>query len=150
MTGSSVPRRRFLGRPEDVEPGYVPEPLERPAIQVRPRMRAGRLWLIQAIAGGLLVLFLGVHLVAQHLLVPGGLRSFADVTAYLRQPIAFAAEIGLLLSVLVHAGLGVRATLVDVVRDPRWLTRISWLIAAIATAIFVYAIWLTLRIIGAL
>lgn len=150
MTGSSVPRRRFLGRPEEAQPGYVPEPHERRALETLPRVRAGRLWMVQAIAGGLLVVFLGVHLVAQHLLVPGGLRSFADVTAYLRQPIALAAEIGLLLSVLVHAGLGVRATLVDVVRDPRWLTRISWLIAAVAAAIFVYAMWLTLRIIGAL
>ena len=150
MTGSSLPRRRFLGRPEGVEPGYVPEPHERPAVEVQPRVRAGRLWMIQASAGGLLVVFLGVHLVAQHLLVPGGLRSFADVTAYLRQPLAFAAEIGLLLSVLVHAGLGVRATLVDVVRDPRWLTRIGWLIAAVAAAIFVYAMWLTLRITGAI
>lgn len=106
--------------------------------------------MVQAIAGALLLVFLGVHLVAQHLLVPGGLRSFADVTAYLRQPIAFAAEVGLLLSVLVHAGLGVRATLVDVVRDPRWLTRIGWVITAVATVVFVYAIWLTLRIIGAI
>lgn len=150
MTGSSLPRRRFLGRPEGAEPGYVPEPLERPSAEIQPRVRAGRLWMVQAIAGGMLLVFLGVHLVAQHLLVPGGLRSFADVTAYLRQPLAFGAEIGLLLSVLVHAGLGVRATLVDVVRDPRWLTRISWVIAAVGAVIFVYAIWLTLRIIGAL
>jgi succinate dehydrogenase hydrophobic anchor subunit len=149
MSGSSVPRR-FLGRPEGVEPGYVPQPVDRPLPEAIPRVRAGRLWMIQAIAGGLLLVFLGVHLVAQHLLVPGGLRSFADVTAYLRQPVAFAAEMGLLLSVLVHAGLGVRATLVDIIRGPELLRRISWLIAAVAGVIFVYALWLTLRIIGAI
>jgi succinate dehydrogenase hydrophobic anchor subunit len=112
-------------------------------------VRAGRLWLVQAVAGGLLVVFLGVHLVAQHFLVPGGLRSYDDVVAYLRQPIALIAEVGLLASVLVHAGLGFRASLVDVIRDPAWLRRASWVIAAIGVGIFAYAIWLTLLIIGA-
>ncbi len=148
MSGSPVPRR-FLGRPEGVRPGYVPAPLDRPVSVPRPRVRTGRLWLVQAIAGGLLVVFLGVHLVAQHFLVPGGLRSFDDVVAYLRQPIALVAEIGLLASVLVHAGLGFRATLVDVIRDPARLRRATWIIAAIGVGIFAYAIWLTGVIIGA-
>lgn len=147
MSGRSVPRR-FLGRPEGAEPGYLPAPFERPATAYRPRVRSGLLWMVQAIAGGLLVVFLGVHLVAQHLLVPGGLRSYADVAAYLREPIALVAEIGLLASVLVHASLGLRSALVDVVRSPRTLARITWLIGGVAVVIFGYAIWLTLRIIG--
>ncbi len=114
------------------------------------RARSGRLWLVQAIAGGLLVAFLGVHLVAQHFLVAGGLRSYDDVVAYLRQPVALVAEIGLLASVLVHAGLGVRSTLVDILRDPRTLARASWLIAVMGVGIFAYAMWLTLVIIGAI
>ncbi len=93
-------------------------------------------------------MFLGVHLVAQHFLIPGGLRSYDDVVAYLRQPLALVAEIGLLASVLVHAGLGVRSTLVDVIRDPRVLTRVSWVIAVVGGGVFVYAMWLTLVIIG--
>ncbi len=149
MSDSSVPRR-FLGRPEGVAPGYVPAPLDRPISVPRPRVRAGRLWLVQAIAGGLLVAFLGVHLVAQHFLVPGGLRSYDDVVTYLRQPIALIAEIGLLVSVLVHAGLGFRASMVDVIADPTWLRRATWMVAAIGAAIFAYAMWLTLVIIGVL
>jgi len=149
MSGSSVPRR-FLGRPDGSRPGYLPEPAAgRHAVRTTAR-RTGQLWLVQAIAGGLLVVFLGVHLVAQHLLVPGGLRSYADVVDYLRQPIAFAAELGLLASVLVHAGLGLRSILVDVVRDSRRLARATWIIAAMCTAIFGYAVWLTLVIIGAI
>lgn len=148
MSSSPVPRR-FLGRPEDVRPGYVPAPHERPLSLPAQRTRSGRLWLVQAIAGGLLVVFLGVHLVAQHFLVAGGLRSYDDVVAYLRQPIALIAEIGLLASVLVHAGLGFRASLVDVIRDPAWLRRASWVIGAIGVGIFAYAMWLTLVIIGA-
>lgn len=147
MSGSSVPRR-FPGRPEGLRPGYVPAPLDHPVSIPAPRVRTGRLWLVQAVAGGLLVVFLGVHLVAQHFLIPGGLRSYEDVVAYLRQPIALIAEIGLLASVLVHAGLGFRASLVDVIRDPARLRRASWVIAAIGAGIFAYAIWLTLVIIG--
>lgn len=142
--------RRFLGRPEGSEPGYVPPPHVAPRALPRTRSRSGLLWMVQAIAGGMLVVFLGVHLVAQHLLVPGGLRSFADVVAYLRQPLALVAEIGLLVSVLVHAGLGFRAALVDVLRSERALARAGWTIAAVGVAIFAYALWLTLRIIGAL
>jgi succinate dehydrogenase hydrophobic anchor subunit len=147
VNGSTLPRD-FLGRPRGAEPGYLPAPEGRPATLVT-RERAGRLWLVQAIAGGLLIAFLGVHLVAQHFLVPGGLRSFEDVATYLRNPVALAAEIGLLASVLVHAGLGVRASLVDVIREPRNLARASWLIVVVGGAIFAYAIWLTLRVIGA-
>jgi succinate dehydrogenase hydrophobic anchor subunit len=149
VSGSSVPRR-FLGRPEHARPGYVPERLDQPAAVPVTRVRSGRLWLIQAIAGGLLVAFLGVHLVAQHFLVPGGLRSYDDVVAYLRQPLALVAEVGLLASVLVHAGLGVRSTLVDVIRDPRTLARVSGLIALVGVGIFAYAMWLTVVIIGAI
>lgn len=149
MSGSSVPRR-FLGRPEDAKPGFVPAPIDQPLVVPARRARAGRLWLIQAIAGGLLVVFLGVHLVAQHFLVPGGLRSYDDVVAYLRQPLALVAEIGLLVSVLVHAGLGFRGSLVDVIRSPRALARATWAIAGVAVAIAAYAGWLTLRIIGAI
>ena len=147
MSQTSVPRR-FLGRPEGARPGYVPEHRERPLAAPAARTRTGTLWLVQAIAGGLLIVFLGVHLVAQHFLVSGGLRSYDDVVAYLRQPIALIAEIGLLASVLVHAGLGFRATLVDVIRDPRRLARATWIIAAIGVGIFAYAMWLTGVIIG--
>lgn len=149
MSGSSVPRR-FLGRPQESPPGYLPKRSVAPSALPARATHTGRLWLVQAIAGGLLLVFLGIHLVAQHLLVPGGLRSYADVVAYLRQPIAFAAELGLLASVVVHAGLGVRSILVDVIRDPRRLARASWIIAAIGAAVFGYAVWLTLVIVGAI
>ncbi len=149
MSDSSIPRR-FLGRPEETPPGYVPDRGEQPLVAPATRTRTGSLWLVQAIAGGLLVVFLGIHLVAQHFLIPGGLRSYADVVDYLRQPLALVAEIGLLASVLVHAGLGFRSTLVDVIRDPRRLTLASRVIAAVGAAIFVYAMWLTLVIIGAI
>lgn len=148
MSERTTPRR-FLGRPEDRAPGIIPGAAgARPAGPVS-RPRGGRLWLVQAVAGVALIVFLGAHLVAQHFLVPGGLRSYTDVVDYLRQPVALAAEMGLVLSVLVHAGLGLRSTLVDVIADPVWLRRASWAIGAVGLAIFVYAVWLNAVILAA-
>ena len=93
-------------------------------------------------------MFLGVHLVAQHLLVPEGLRDHANVIAYLREPVALISEIGLLASVIVHACLGMRASLVDVVGQ-KTLHRASIVIALVGAAAFVYGLWLTGAVISA-
>jgi succinate dehydrogenase hydrophobic anchor subunit len=81
--------------------------------------------------------------VAQHFLVEGGLRTYADVVAYLRQPLALVAEIGLLASVIIHAALGVRAILVELLPSDRALRRASWVLGAVAVAAFAYGIGLT-------
>ena len=85
----------------------------------------------------------------QHLLVEGGLRTYADVIAYLRQPLALVAEIGLLASVIVHAALGVRAILVEMLPGDGALRRASWIIGAVSVAAFAYGIGLTAYVITA-
>ncbi len=80
-------QRRFAGRPTNSPPGVVPgtDPgSHSPAGAGAARSLA---WPLQALIGVLLVAFVGVHLVAQHLLAPGGLRDFTTVLAYLRQPV---------------------------------------------------------------
>jgi succinate dehydrogenase hydrophobic anchor subunit len=143
MSGSPAPARHFPGRPDDIAPGYVPGDGDLPFDETRSRSRAGALWLAKAASGVLLIGFLGLHLVAQHFLVEGGLRTYADVVAYLRQPLALVAEIGLLASVIVHAALGVRAILVELLPSDRALRRASWVVAAVAVAAFAYGIGLT-------
>jgi succinate dehydrogenase hydrophobic anchor subunit len=149
MTGQARSTRRFLGRPEAAYPGYVPPARDGSTTPLAPaRTRAGILWLVQAISGGLLIVFLGVHLIAQHILAPGGLRDFASVAAYLREPVALVSELGLLASVLVHVVLGTRAFLVESIRDPRLVSRLTLVVVAIAAIAFAYATWLTATIIG--
>lgn len=151
MTGPQ-PARRFLGRPDQAYPGFVPDdtmPADAQAhSQRRSRSAASRLWLIQALTGALLLVFLGIHLVAQHLLAPGGLRDYEAVVAYLREPLALAAELGLLLSVIVHACVGLRSSLVDVVSDGARLRFASVAIATVGTIAAGYAIWLTVSVIA--
>jgi succinate dehydrogenase hydrophobic anchor subunit len=149
MSGTPVPARRFSGRPDGVAPGFVPRDERPSSLDVaRAGTRAGTLWLVKAVSGVLLVGFLGLHLVAQHFLVEGGLRDFDAVVAYLRQPLALVAEIGLLASVIVHAALGVRAVLVDMLHGERALRRASWAIGVGAVAAFAYGVWLTLLVLG--
>jgi succinate dehydrogenase hydrophobic anchor subunit len=149
---SPQPERRFLGRPDQAYPGFVPGGASLDDARTRPQPRrrlvASRLWLIQALTGTLLIAFLGVHLVAQHFLAPGGLRDYEAVVAYLREPLALAAELGLLFSVIVHASLGMRSAIVDVVPDGTRLRMASVAIATVGTLVAVYALWVTVSVIA--
>ncbi|HJT58707.1 MAG TPA: hypothetical protein VJ761_19515 [Ktedonobacteraceae bacterium] len=75
--------------------------------------KAATSWLWQAFTGHALVFLLGFHLIAQHFIVKGGLRDFADVVTYLRNPVVLVFEVLFLICVATHAMLGVRSILLD-------------------------------------
>ena len=60
----------------------------------------------------LLLVLLTVHMVAQHFVVEG-LRTYADVVAWIRNPVVFAVEALLLVCVTWHGIAGVHAVLLD-------------------------------------
>jgi succinate dehydrogenase hydrophobic membrane anchor protein len=70
-------------------------------------------WLWQVVTGVGLVLLLGLHMIANHFIAKGGLRDYAAVVAYLRNPIILVLEILFLVCVTTHALLGVRAIFLD-------------------------------------
>jgi succinate dehydrogenase hydrophobic anchor subunit len=70
-------------------------------------------WLWQVFTGVGLVILLGLHFIANHFVAKGGLRDFAEVVAYLRNPLILALELLFLVCVTTHALLGVRAILLD-------------------------------------
>jgi succinate dehydrogenase hydrophobic membrane anchor protein len=70
-------------------------------------------WLWQVVTGVGLVVLLGLHMIANHFIAKGGLRDYAAVVAYLRNPIILVLEILFLVCVTTHALLGVRAILLD-------------------------------------
>jgi len=86
-------------------------------------MRIGRsgsmLWLSQAISGFALTALLGLHMIANHFVVEGGLLTYQDVLAYLSNPAIFVLEVIFLLVVVPHAFLGLRAILLDLGPRPR-------------------------------
>jgi len=82
-------------------------------------------WLWQIITGIGLLFLLGLHLVAQHFIAKGGIRDYADVVTYLRNPIVLVLEVLFLICVATHAMLGVRAILLDFGLSDRTEQRLS-------------------------
>jgi succinate dehydrogenase hydrophobic anchor subunit len=105
------------------------------------------LWLAQAISGFALPVLLGLHMVANHFVVEGGLRTYSDVLAYLSHPAVFALELLFLLIVVPHAFLGLRAVLLDLGPKPRTMRFLDVGLIILGTATLLYGITLfvTLR-----
>jgi succinate dehydrogenase hydrophobic anchor subunit len=122
------------------------------ATTVSPQARAGRrgpagaLWLVQAISGLLLVLVLGLHMVAHHFVVEGGLRDYAQVIDYVSNPAIFALEVLFLVFVTIHAMLGLRAIFLDLGLRPGRQRIVDWGLALVGAVTLVYGIWLALAI----
>ena len=109
--------------------------------------KASSSWLWQVFTGGALLILLGLHIIAQHFIVKGGLRDFADVLAYLRSPIFLVLEVLFLVVVATHALLGVRAILMDFGLSDRAQKRMSQALTVVGALTVGYGLWLTWAII---
>ncbi|MGO9079885.1 MAG: hypothetical protein ACLQDY_12705 [Streptosporangiaceae bacterium] len=107
-----------------------------------PRRRRGTVaWIMQAASGTLLVLLLGVHIVAQHFVVKGGLRNYAQVVSYLASPAVLAIECLFVVVLIWHAMLGLRAILLDLGFGPRGEARITAAVTVLGAATAGYSFW---------
>jgi succinate dehydrogenase hydrophobic anchor subunit len=104
-------------------------------------------WLWQVFTGIGLVILLGLHFIANHFIAKGGLRDFADVVAYLRNPVILVLEILFLLCVTSHALLGVRAILVDLGLSERAEKRASQALTLVGVLTVGYGLWVTWMVI---
>ncbi len=105
-------------------------------------------WVLQAITGAAVLVLVSVHMIANHFVVPDGLRDFAQVVAYLSNPAIVVLEVAFLVTVTWHALLGVRAVLFDfgfTPRTERWITRALTVVGALTVG---YGLWLTAVITG--
>lgn len=116
---------------------------------VNPRSHVGNLtWVVQAISGVLLVILAGMHFIAHHYVVEGGLRNFAEVQDYLSHPLIWPIELTFLVVVTAHAVLGIRAIVLDLGLRPAvqsWVDRALWVVGVLAV---LYGFWLTYTIIN--
>ncbi len=99
-------------------------------------------WLVQAISGLALTALLGLHMVANHFVVEGGLRTYQDVLAYLSNPAVFALEVIFLLVVVPHAFLGLRAVLLDLGPKPKTMRVLDAVLIIMGTVTLLYGIGL--------
>ncbi len=105
-------------------------------------------WIWQVITGAALIPLAGLHMIAQHFVVEGGLRGFDQVKAYLSNPIVWPIEILFLASVVSHALLGVRAVVADLGPSPRVARLIDVVLVIVGFASVAYGAWLTYVIAG--
>jgi succinate dehydrogenase hydrophobic anchor subunit len=108
----------------------------------RRRPRPTFAWLAQVVSGVLLLVLLTVHMVAQHLVVEGGLRSYDQVVAWLRNPVVFAVEALLLVCVTWHGIAGVHAVLLDLGLRGRTERFVARILGDVAVATVLYGLWL--------
>ncbi len=104
-------------------------------------------WYWQVFTGIALLLLLGLHFIANHFIVKGGLRDFADVVSYLRNPIILVLEVLFLVVVTTHAMLGVRAIVMDFGISGHAEKRLSQALTVIGVLTVGYGLWLTWAII---
>jgi succinate dehydrogenase hydrophobic anchor subunit len=108
----------------------------------RRRPRPTFAWAAQVISGVVLLVLLTVHMVAQHFVVEEGLRTYADVVAWIRNPVVFAVEALLLICVTWHGIAGVHAILLDLGLRGRTERIVARLLLGVAVATVLYGLWL--------
>jgi succinate dehydrogenase / fumarate reductase membrane anchor subunit len=116
---------------------------QRPADRPDAGPRNAPVFVFQVISGAALLVLLGLHMVAQHFIVPTGLRFYEDVIAWLRNPVMIAVEVAFLVFVTYHALAGVRAILFDFgfsERTERRITNILWVVG-IVTVVYGVALF---------
>ena len=127
-----------------MENQLMQETMENPFAQ-EPKKSSGWYW--QAITGVALLLLLGLHFIANHFIATGGIRDFADVVSYLRNPIILVLEVLFLVVVATHAMLGVRAIVLDFGISDHAEKRLSQALTVVGVLTVVYGLWLTWAII---
>jgi succinate dehydrogenase hydrophobic anchor subunit len=108
----------------------------------RRRPRPTFAWTAQVVTGVLLLVLLTMHMIAQHFLVPGGLRGYAQVVAWLRNPVVFTLEALLLVAVSWHAMAGVHAIMLDLGLRGRTERIVAAVLGYVMVATILYGLWL--------
>lgn len=111
------------------------------------RSRVRWMWIAQAISGVALGGFILLHWISQHYLASGGLRNYADVVQYLKQPWLFMLEVSFLGVVTAHALLGVRAILLDLGPNPRLIKVLNLCLTVTGVVTVLYGVSLVYQII---
>jgi len=121
----------------------------RDGFDVTPRSGEGAgIWFLKIITGFLVILILLIHLVVNHLIVEGGLLSYADVVQYYQIAIVPIMEVFFLVFVVTHALLGLRSVLLDLHPSNKMLKVINSGLISLGVVSIVYGTWLVIVIAG--
>jgi len=104
------------------------------------------LWLLKILTGILVIVFLGIHLIVNHLVAPEGLLTYQEVVEYLSNPWVVTMETAFLVIVVTHALLGTRSIVLDLNPSRSFMRVMDWVFTLVGVVSVVYGIWL-LRVI---
>jgi succinate dehydrogenase / fumarate reductase membrane anchor subunit len=121
----------------------------RDGFDVTPRSGEGAgLWFLKILTGFLVIVVLIIHLIVNHLIVEGGLLTYADVGRYYQNPIIPIMEIAFLIFVVTHALMGLRSVLLDLHPSNKVLRLINYGLVVLGVGSIAYGTWLILVIVG--
>ncbi len=106
------------------------------------------MWIWQALTGILLVILLGLHMVEQHFIAEGGLRTYSEVIAYMQNPWVVVWEVAFLLVVVAHALLGVRSIALDTGLSGRAARRLTTVLVIVGIGLIGYGLYLTFALLS--
>ena len=110
------------------------------------RDSATSIWIVQAVSGLLLILLLGLHMIAHHFVVEGGLRTYQDVIDYISHPAVFVLEVLFLIVVTPHAMFGLQGIVLDLGPSESAQRTIVWVFRILTVLVLGYGIWLALAL----
>jgi len=102
------------------------------------------LWFTKIAAGFLIIFLLGIHLIVNHLIVPGGLLSYRQVLAYYQIPFIPIMEVFFLIIVFTHSFIGVRSIILDLNPSKRVLSIVDVALVSVGFIFIVYGTWLVI------
>jgi len=121
----------------------------RDGFDVTPRSGEGAgIWFLKILTGFFVILILLVHLVVNHLVVEGGLLTYADVLQYYQNPLIPIMEIAFLVFVVSHALIGLRSVLMDLHPSNTILKIINFALVILGLGSITYGVWLVLVLVG--
>jgi succinate dehydrogenase / fumarate reductase membrane anchor subunit len=121
----------------------------RNGFDVTPRSGEGAgLWFLKILTGFLVIVVLIIHLIVNHLIVEGGLLTYADVVRYYQNSIIPIMEIAFLIFVVTHALMGLRSVLLDLHPSNNILRLINYGLVVLGVGSIAYGIWLVLVIVS--
>jgi succinate dehydrogenase hydrophobic anchor subunit len=100
------------------------------------------LWLFKIVTGVLVVVFLGIHFIVQHLVNPDGLLTFQQVVQWVSNPWVALMEGTFLVLAVFHALLGVRSVLLDLQPSQGIIRVIDVTFSIVGVVAIIYGIWL--------
>jgi succinate dehydrogenase / fumarate reductase, membrane anchor subunit len=112
------------------------------ATRWRRRPRPTFAWTAQVVSGVLLLVLLTVHMVAQHFVVAGGLRTYDDVISWIRNPVVLVTDVLLLVCATWHGIAGVHAVLLDLGLRGRAERIVARVLLDLGVVTVLYGLWL--------